>query len=201
VVHAVEADGSLTVRFDDGATVPLIEQSDAQPKEVFDAHTFIVTGDFGSEARRAQLEEQIKKGGGRLVELKGLVEEFPASGARSELQAAHEQGLVVMLGDAKRGTKIKPTLKLLFGLALGLRPLRPSWLDNCLKGGRRLEPAAAHHVPVHDRVKAAAPATSKPLAEYRRQIVLLGKSEWRKTWGSLLRAAGAEVHREIASYL
>lgn len=106
---------------------------------------------------------------------------------------------------------LKSTLKLLYGLSLGLRVVRPKWVDDCLKEQKWLTPTDAHIVitssaPSVPRrpcrassvpaVSAATPvAAGKLFAGY--VVVALGSEDWRVTWSALLRTAGAEVRSDL----
>ena len=141
VVRSVTA-GGIAVDFDDGD-----EEEGLRPEEVrhlrgiFAGTSFIVTG--VREEERDPLEAAIRKHEGLLrsvQELEGVPAAHEVSGASLGLLRHLAEGAVVLVS----GAPLKTTMKLFFGLALGLQPLRPSWVFDSVRQNARLAPTSRH---------------------------------------------------------
>ena len=151
---------------------------------------------------RKALEASIAKAGGRIVSQEELQDwgrswgdNSCAGGVSLKVQQFIDEEKFVLLCDAPAGEKPLRTVKLLFGLALGLKPLRPAWASECIQRGATRKPQPEHYPHASRRT------APKLLAGW--SVVMLGKkvlrgrSEWRSDFDALLRAAGAEVRSEL----
>ena len=107
---------------------------------------------------------------------------------------------LVLLSDAKGGSP-KTTNKLLVGLALGLLPLAPRWVHDCLRKGEWLPPAPSHRLALRGAPGAAARVHARVLSGH--VVVALGGcatatgAEWLRNCATVVQAAGAEFRREL----
>lgn len=128
---------------------------------LFAGVSFILTGLEGTEESKRQLEQKIRGAKGQVIELDAegnpIVKEATGDTALCDLlkrQSGDGRGgdgasatpSIVLLCDPAKGKGPKVTMKLFFGLALGLRPLRPAWVHACLRERRWLPPTQAQRV-------------------------------------------------------
>ena len=148
-----------------------------------------------AEEGRDALNRRLAAAGARVVEeteLRGDVAAPLVAGASlHNLRARLDAGRVFLLTDDEP----KATIKLLYGLACGLHPRRPAWADACLKAHALLPPDAAAHLA---RLPSSRWRVGSRDALFGGTLaVLAGGADWCATWAPVLRAAGAEVRREL----
>ena len=197
-----------------------------RPLHLFQGLTFVITGfsKVKDKDKEEALEKTIVDKGGTIAGkdqkmLEGVAD--AGSGESRLLQTSLSDRSVVLLAE---GDPIKVTMKLLFGLAFGLRPLKPAWVHDSLKKHEWLPPARQRHLaslPVSlpsSGIALCAPNWSaQPAADSDwssrlladTTVVVLGSknnaatskplSPSVKEWSSLLRAAGAQTRTELPS--
>jgi hypothetical protein len=161
--------------------------------KVFGGAAFLVTG-LDDDGEKAALLALLKEQGGTV---------FDDVGGDTALRRLTERaaaGRLVLLSGAKGGGP-KTTNKLLVGLALGLVPLAPRWVHDCLRKGEWLSPTPAHRLALRGAPGAAARVHSRVLSGH--VVVALGGcvtatgAEWLRNCATVVQAAGAEFRREL----
>lgn len=207
-VRSIRADRrAIDVEYDDGDTACSLALSDVQPVgRLFNGASFILTGIGDDEG--LGLRTTLRNTGASIIEIDERsgelrIVEGPGSSSSHELMRRVAEGRVMLLSDPPKGKAVKSTMKVFHGLSLGLMPLRPSWVHECLRQGQWTTPSAAHRVPLtvggsstRRGAATADGATDKQLlAGYT--IVPIGSDPWRVAWSALLRTSGAEVRTDL----
>lgn len=154
------------------------------------------------KSERKALEASLTRAGGRVVSQEELQDwgrswgdNSCAGGVSLKVQQFIDEEKFVLLCDVPAAEKPMRTVKLLFGHALGLKPLCPVWASECIQRGAIKKPRPEHYP--------HAPRRTAPKLLAGWSVVMLGKkvvqggSGWRADFDALLRAAGAEVRSEL----
>jgi len=150
---------------------------------------FMVSG-LSAGAEREAIEASIRSAGGSFIEEAELL--------RGALERRADASTVLLCA-ARAGGAPKRTHKLLFGLAHGLTPLKPTWAAACLRAGKVLPPRADHLAMPGGTVAPGATADARRAEGLLagRVVVTHGSDSWMRTYRPLLRLAGAVVRAEL----